>query len=143
MRGGCWRDSAELRAGAWRQLPVVLCLLVLIFSLSFPQLGDRGATLGGPSPQDVLSTKELPVTGDDDNPGETLESTNISVAQHPWVAVYPSFSTPRPPIAHRDGVLTKKNPASFLLTPQLSAALGFVWQQRNRGEAGVSQTYGF
>lgn len=116
---------------------------MLIFSFSFPQLGDRGATLGEPSPQDVFSTKELPVTGDDDNPGGTLESTNISVAQHLWAAAYPSFSTPCPPTAHRDGVLTKKNPASFLLTPQFSAALGFVWQQRNRGEAGVSQTYGF
>jgi len=78
---------------------------MLIFSLSFPQLGDRGATLGRPSPQDVLSTKELYVTGDDDNPGGTLESTNISVAQHPWVAACPSFSTPCPPVAHRDGVL--------------------------------------
>lgn len=99
--------------------------------------------MGGPSPRDVLSTKELPVTGSDDNPGGTLESTNISVTQHLWVAAYPSFSTPRPPTAHRDGVLTKKSSASFLLTPRLLAALGFVWQQRNRGEAGVSQTYGF
>lgn len=117
--------------------------LVLIFPLSFPQLGERGAALGGPSPQDVLSTKELPVTDDDDNPGGTLATTNIAVAQQPWVAASPSFSSPRPPAAPRDGVLIKKDPASFLLTPQLSAALGFVWQQRNRGEAGVSQTYGF
>lgn len=99
--------------------------------------------MGGPSPQDVLPTKDLPVTGDDDNPGRTLGSTNISVAQHPCVAASPASSTPRPPTAPRDGVLTRKSPASVLLTPQLSAALGFVWQQRNRGEAGVSQTYGF
>lgn len=99
--------------------------------------------MGGPCLQDVLSTKELPVTGDDDSPGGTLGSTNISVAQHPWTASYPSFSRPRPPTTHRDGVLTKRNPASFLLTLPFSAALGFVWQQRNRGEAGVSQTYGF
>lgn len=116
---------------------------VLIVSLSLPQPGEPGAALGGPSPRDVLSAKELPVTGSDDNPGGTLGSTNISVIQHPWVAAHPSSSAPRPPAAPRDGVLTEKNSASFLLTPQLLAALGFVWQQRNRGEAGVSQTYGF
>lgn len=65
----------------------------------FLQLAERGAAPGRPSPQDVLSTKELPVTGDDDNPGGTSESTNVSVAQHPWVAASPSFSTPLPPIA--------------------------------------------
>lgn len=93
--------------------------------------------------QDVLSTKDLPVSGDDDSPGGTLGSTDISVAQQPWTASCPSLSSPHPPRAPRDAVLTKRNPASFLLTLPFSAALGFVWQQRNRGEAGVSQTYGF
>lgn len=82
-------------------LPIALCSPSprAHFLPLFPQLAERGAALGGPSPQDVLSTTELPVTGDDDNPGGTSESTNVSVAQHPWVAASPSFSTPLPPIA--------------------------------------------
>ncbi|KYO36002.1 hypothetical protein Y1Q_0011990 [Alligator mississippiensis] len=104
------------------------------------ELGAKGSKLERHSPQNVVFAKERPEAGDHENPGRTLESTDISVAQRLRVALTPE---PLPCPLDRDGVLIKSLAATCLLPPRLSVALGFVWQWRNRGEARVSQTYGF
>lgn len=80
--------------------------------------------LGGACLQDVLSTKELPVSSDDDSPGGTLGSINISVAQHPVEGLSPLLLQPQPSHAHRDGVLTKRSPCFFPPHPSIFGSSG-------------------
>ncbi|TFK02158.1 endothelial differentiation-related factor 1 [Platysternon megacephalum] len=62
--------------------------------LTHYELGAEGSKLAGPSPQNVLFTKERAKAGEDENPGGTFKSTNIAVARRLWVAVTPPVPSP-------------------------------------------------
>ncbi|KAH1174511.1 hypothetical protein KIL84_008502, partial [Mauremys mutica] len=87
--------STSVAAAVFMLFPAIMFTMSAVaMSFYLIRLGAEGSKLAGPSPQNVLFTKERAKAGEDENPGGTFKSTNIAVARRLWVAVTPPAPSP-------------------------------------------------